>query len=309
MRRLLICALAICTVALSTVNGQQAQNPSPMVEHTRAHRRLVEQSPPGRREKLDLGTLFLPAGLGLDKSLALDKHLALDKRGGPDKLPRLTKRPAILFFFHGGTWLPEVAAALNHVAVVSVQAGSGSAAYAQLFDDPQRFLGLLRDAESKAGARFGRVMLGSWSAGCGAIRQILNTPESYRRVDGVLLIDGIHTGYVDGKPGPLESSIDADNLQIWLKLGRDAMALRKRAIVTHSEIFPGTFASTTETADYVVAQLGLARRAVLNWGPMGLQQLSEVRAGRFLLIGYAGNSAPDHVDQLHSLPVFLKWLK
>jgi len=40
-----------------------------------------------------------------------------------------------------------------------------------------------------------------------------------------------------------------------------------------------------------------------------LQQLGEARAGKFLLVGYAGNSAPDHGDQLHSLPVFLKWLR
>jgi hypothetical protein len=38
---------------------------------------------------------------------------------------------------------------------------------------------------------------------------------------------------------------------------------------------------------------------------MGLQQLSEARSGKFLLIGYAGNSAPDHVDQLHALPTLL----
>ena len=79
--------------------------------------------------------------------------------------------------------------------------------------------------------------------------------------------------------------------------------------MTHSEIFPGTFASTTETADYLLKQLKIERRRVLKWGPMGLQQLSEARAGRFLLIGYAGNSAPDHVDQLHSLPEYLKWLR
>jgi len=80
-------------------------------------------------------------------------------------------------------------------------------------------------------------------------------------------------------------------------------------IVTHSEIFPGTFASTTETADYLVSQLGLLRHAVLRWGPMQTQQLSEARAGKFLLIGYAGNSAPDHVDQLHSLPEYLRWIR
>ena len=28
-----------------------------------------------------------------------------------------------------------------------------------------------------------------------------------------------------------------------------------------------------------------------------------------LLLGFAGNSAPDHVDQLHALPVWLKWLR
>jgi hypothetical protein len=55
--------------------------------------------------------------------------------------------------------------------------------------------------------------------------------------------------------------------------------------------------------------VGVPRRAVLKWGPMGLQQLSEASAGRFLLLGFAGNSAPDHVDQLHSLAVFLKWLR
>ncbi len=215
----------------------------------------------------------------------------------------------MLLFFHGGTWIPEVAAARQRLAVISVQAGSGSAAYARLFEDASRFDRLLREAGDKAGCQFGHVLLGGWSAGYGAVREILKTPESYARVDAVLLIDGMHTGYIGGQPGPLESKLDPDNLQIWMQLARDAVAGRKRFVVTHSEIFPGTFASTTETADYLLAQLGLTRRAVLRRGPMGLQQLSEASAGRFLLRGYAGNSAPDHVDQLHSLPVFLKLIR
>jgi hypothetical protein len=260
--------------------AQQAQNPSPMVEHTRAHQRIAEQHPAGRREKLELGTLFLPVAR-----------------------PR-----AILFFFHGGNWLPEVAAARSKVAVVTVQAGSGSGTYARLFEDPRRFERLLAEAESKAGVKFARVLLGGWSAGGGAIRQILKAPDAYARVDAVLMIDGIHTDYVEGKPGPLESKVGVENLKGWEQFGRDAIAGRKRLMITHSEIFPGTFASTTETADYLVGQLGLRRRPVLRWGPMGLQQLSEARAGKFLLMGFAGNSAPDHVDQLHALPVWLEWL-
>jgi hypothetical protein len=79
--------------------------------------------------------------------------------------------------------------------------------------------------------------------------------------------------------------------------------------VTHSEIFPGTFASTTETSDYLVRALDLTRHAVVKWGPMKTQQLSEVRSGKLLIMGFAGNSAPDHVDQLHSLPDYLRLIK
>ncbi len=266
--------------------AQMPQNPSPMVEHTRAHPRLEKAAPPGRREALELGTLFLPAKLKLKSSTPL------------------------LFFFHGGMWLPEVAAAPNgNTAVISIQIGAGSGVYAGAFGDPQRFPNLLREAEKKAGVRFAPLALGGWSAGCGAIREILKSPESYARVHRVLLIDGVHTGYVGDKPGPLESQLQTDNLQIFVQLARDAVAGKKRVIITHSEIFPGTYASTTETSDYLLQQAGLTRRAVVKWGPMRTQQLSEVRQGKFLLIGYAGNSAPDHVDQLHSLPQYLKWLK
>ena len=255
-----------------------------MVEHTRTHQRLREETPPGRREKLELGTLFIPKGVK-------------------------ARNLPVLIFFHGGGWVPEVAGARNRVAVISIQAGTGSGSYVRLFEDSKRFAGLLEDAESKGGVRFGPVFLGGWSAGCGAVRQILKSPEAYARVSGVVAIDGIHTDYAAGKGSAGEPELDADNLQVWVQFARDAMAGRKRMVVTHSEIFPGTYASTTETADYLVARLGLKLRPVLKWGPMGSQQVGEATAGKLRLLGFAGNAAPDHVDQLHSLPVYLKWLR
>jgi hypothetical protein len=36
-----------------------------------------------------------------------------------------------------------------------------------------------------------------------------------------------------------------------------------------------------------------------------MQQLSEVRTGRFEMLGFAGNSAPDHVDHFHAMPELL----
>jgi len=280
-----ICAFIFLLVGAITVLGQQSQNPSPMVEHTRAHPRLKEDLPPGRREKLELGTLFLPARLKLKATTPL------------------------LIHFHGGTWLPEVAAARFRTAVISIQVGAGSGVYARAFGDPQRFNKLLQEAETKAGVKFSLVTLSGWSAGYGAIREILKVPDNYARVERVLLIDGLHAGYVSGKPGPQESQLETEGLQIFLQFARDAVAGKKRLLITHSEIFPGTFASTTETTDWLLRQLGLKRKAVLRWGPMQTQQLSEAKQGRFHLVSFAGNSAPDHVDQLHSLPEYLRWLK
>lgn len=256
-----------------------------MVEHTREHRRLPQESPPGRRESVGGGTLFLPAGLKARPGMPL------------------------LVMFHGGTWLPEAVARIRHTAVLWFQLGAGSGVYSRAFASSGRFAGLLAEAEDKSAVRFGRITLAGWSAGCGAIRQILADSASRERVAGVILIDGIHTDYVGGKPGPQESQLDPEPLRVFVEFAREAIAGRKRMIVTHSEIFPGTYASTTETADYLLGKLGLPRRAVVKWGPMGTQLLSEARRGRFTLLGFAGNSAPDHVDQLHSLPEYLRWLR
>jgi hypothetical protein len=188
------------------------------------------------------------------------------------------------------------------MAVLSVQLGSGSSVYAAPFADrPQRFLDLLSEAEQAAGVRFESVVLSGWSAGYGSIREILKHSENLPRVSAVLLIDGLHASYRSGAPGPLESELVTQSLEPFVEFGRLAADGHKTMHVLHTEIFPGTFASTTETADYLLGQLDLRRQAVLRWGPLGTQQLSEARRGHFLLRGYAGNSAPDHVDLLHAM--------
>ncbi len=97
-----------------------------MVEHAREHPRLQKHTPPGRRVRLEIGTLFLPQRIG-GKS-----------------------RVSLLFFFHGGDWLPEVAVAgRKNLAVVTVQGSAGSGSYTKLFADPSRFGRLIAEAETK----------------------------------------------------------------------------------------------------------------------------------------------------------------
>ncbi len=278
-----LCLLALPSPGQGYAGGPGkplAQNPSPMVENTRAHDRLKEEKPAGQRFPLKIGTLFLP-----------------------EKLP--AGNVPLFIHFHGGTWIPEVAAAKVPAAVISVQLGAGSASYAKPFADPKAFADLLQEAETKSGRKFDRVGLTSWSAGYGASRAILKVPEHYQRVQFVVLLDGLHAGYVGDKPGPKESTLKEDDLVVFVQFARDAAAGKKQFLLTHTEIFPGTFASTTETADYLLKQLSLKRTPVLRWGPMGTQILGELRQGQFHVLGFAGNSAPDHVDLLHALPELL----
>jgi hypothetical protein len=286
----LLVAVGLPLVALATsprrALAQHAQNPSPMVEHTRAHPRLAEARPPGRREPLDLGTLFVPERLARGSA-------------GHGAAP-------LLVVFHAGSWLPEVAAHEVSTAVIGVQIAAGSGGYAAAVAEARRLPSLLEEAERKAGLRLRPITLAGWSAGCGALRELLRQPASVSRIDRVVAIDGIHTDYVDGGPGPLESRLETTRLEPWVAFAREAIAGRKRLLVLHTEIFPGTFASTTETADWMVRELGLRRRPLARWGPMGTVLLSDTRAGRLRIQGYAGNSAPDHVDLLHALPDWLR---
>jgi hypothetical protein len=269
--------LAALVVALSAGVACGAAD----AEKPRERERLKQETPAGRREKLSVGTLFIPEGLKTDGRVPLFIH------------------------FHSAAWLPEVAASRRQVAVISVQLGSGSSVYAKPFADPKAFHELLKEAESKAGVKFGAVGLTAWSAGYGAVRAILRDREAYERVGFVLLIDGMHAGYEKGGGKKLV----AEDVAVFARFAEDAAAGKKQMIVTHSQIVPDGYASTTETADHLLRHLGLKREEVKKDGPMGTRQLSEARKGGFTLIGYAGDAAADHVDQLHSLPEYLKWVR
>ena len=262
------------------------QNPSPMVEYTRAHERLAQRELAGKRSTID-GLFAKPVEVLVTP--AAEKASAVD----------------LLIHFHGSAWLAMQAAedSGRPLIVANVSIGAGSGRYTQAFSDPKVFT-RLREA---IGRPVRATYLSGFSAGCGAIREILKTHAD--SIDGALFIDGIHTSYVpEGKVLHEGGKLDETKLDPIVAYARRAMAGQKRMIVTHSEIFPGTFASTTETADALIRLLGLKRMAVVQWGPLGMQQLSETRSGRLSILGYAGNSAPDHVDHFHAIGTFLSQL-
>jgi len=270
-----------------------------MIENTRAHVRLPQRDVPGMRRTftgpLDRPVqVFAPLGIGRLRSVKL------------------------VFLFHGAAFVTEAAASRTgkDYAAATVNLAPGSGVYDRTFSDPAAYDSLLASithelsAVAGHGIRIGHVALVGFSAGHGAIRAILRDAGHFDGVNAVLLLDGLHTSYIP-EATVLEKggTLDERNLEVWTRYAQAAMRGEKRFLITHSEIFPGTFASTTETTDYLVRTLGLHRTPVLLWGPGGMQQLSEAKKGRFEIMGFAGNSAPDHIDQLHGLPDFLRRLE
>ncbi|HSQ30415.1 MAG TPA: hypothetical protein VLN49_11230 [Gemmatimonadaceae bacterium] len=291
-------AIAPCWSPLAAQNpppSAASQNPSPMVDETRAHQRLAQRALGGT-----IRSFPGPAGKPVEIWIP-------ERPGSRDVFD-------LVVHFHGTAWLPEQAVARlgDHTVAAVLNLGTGSGAYDRAFTDPPTFdsllAGIAREVSAAIGkpARVGRLTLVGFSAGHGAVRAILRDAQHFARIDAVVLLDGMHTSYVpEGSLLATGGTLDTMNLVAFADFARAAMHGEKRFLVTHSEIFPGTFASTTETADWLLHSLGLRRKPVLRWGPRGMQQLSEVRAGQFELLGFAGNSAPDHIDQLHAMPELL----
>jgi hypothetical protein len=93
----------------------------------------------------------------------------------------------------------------------------------------------------------------------------------------------------------------------FLRFARLAADGSKQFILSHSQQVPEGYASTTETADYLMARLGLDRNAVAaeSW-PGGLTLVSRGGRGRFEVLGFDGHAAEDHMRHLRAIGAFLQ---
>ena len=76
-------------------------------------------------------------------------------------------------------------------------------------------------------------------------------------------------------------------------------------LITHTRQVPEGYASTTETSDYLISQLGGTRAGRgAEWGE-GLVETGRFSRGGFEVIGFEGAEAKDHLQHLRSLGLFL----
>lgn len=220
----------------------------------------------------------------------------------------------VVVHFHGKTAMTmTLAQVARGVAFVGIDLGNGSGAYSDAFASRAEWPLLRADIERALQAQSGspeahirHVALSAWSAGYGAVNEILKYHS--RDIDAVVLLDGLHAAWDPrlGK-GTHAENVTAGPIAPTIEFARQAMMGEKLFIFTHSEIDPVAYPSTSLTAQYLTAELGLtmtpnpgavlsnAKAAALG-DPFGL--LGAVDVQGLHVWSYRGNDKPAHCTHL-----------
>lgn len=242
------------------------------------------ERPPGRRVELTHGELFVPQGYEVGEE---GVHLVLH--------------------LHGAAWAAErnLVRSGERAVLATVVLNGLSQVYADLFSKPAPFPRILDEA--KEGLRelgvtdtpeVGRLTVTSFSAGFGGVREMLKDQQTYDRIDALVMADSIHAGFVGV---PEERRVNPDHMQPFVRFAKDAAEGRKTLVISHSAIEPPTYASTTETADCIISEVGGERTPVDEQWAEGLRCTSRYERGKLRIYGFAGDTAADHMRHLHEL--------
>jgi hypothetical protein len=242
--------------------------------------------PKGQRIALTDGRLFVPDGF----------------QPGPEGID-------LTLHLHGSASVAEknfVAARRPGVLVTVVLPGLSSV-YTERFKDPKGFQRILDEARSqleKLGVdkpRWRRVTVSSFSAGYGGIREMLKDPAAYARIDALVLADSLYAGYVGSGA---ERRVNSEQMDGFARFARAAVAGDKWFILSHCQLKPDGYASTADTADFLLTAVGGKREVVEETWAGSLKLQSRFRAKQFEVYGFAGDAGPDHMRHLHNLAAF-----
>jgi hypothetical protein len=218
----------------------------------------------------------------------------------------------LIVHFHGVTAPLERALGTSglRAVIVDVTIGAGSGPYGTVVREGvvnlDRLIGkvertMARRSRGFASVHVGRVALSAWSAGYGAVLTLLSSPRAAARVDAVLLADAPHAGLRD----PRRREVVGAGLGPLLAFGRRALRGETLLAITHSDIATIEYASTHETADFIVRSLGLTRQQGRTPGIGHMVRTSIVEQGGFSVTGYEGVDARAHGEHLRNLDATL----
>jgi hypothetical protein len=237
------------------------------------------------------------------------KNVAIGQMVAPRK-GGLTKSGGfdLLVHFHGHEPIrKEFIKSADGMVLVGIDLGIGSGAYQNVFAAPTAWKNLVASVEAAMSKKSGkkahvrRIALSSWSAGYGAIEQILRQPAG-KDIDALVLLDSVHAGYIDEQKGTLKE----DQIEPFVDFARKAAKKQRFMFLSHSSIQPPGYASTRETAAYIVGELNGKTRKATRLDVLGLDMFTRFDRGDFHVRGYTGDDKPDHCAHIGLMTSVLK---
>lgn len=195
-------------------------------------------------------------------------------------------------------------------AAIVVVAYSGlSGVYSKPFREDRRlFARILSDAKRHIAEHAGvprvhirRLVVSSFSAGFGAVREILRDPSYAAAITDLVLVDTLYAGYAKQEGRDV---VDPADMAPFEPFAQRAARGETTIWLTYSGVVPPGYASTFETADYLARKVGARIESAHGVDAPGLNLIASADLGGFHIRGYAGSDGPAHMKHLFALDFF-----
>ncbi len=217
--------------------------------------------------------------------------------------------PPLLIHFHGApkTTLRNFEQAELEGALLTVNCNGLSSAYRRPFEKnrllfeymlSRELRQLIALGELAPDAQWGRIDLSCFSAGYGAVREILKSDHAVRRIESVTAADSI---YASIRTEGNKRLVDEEQMKPFVSFARLALRSKKTFLVSHSQLPVEPYASTVETADYLLQKTALTRHPFSKEPDGSFRPISNSSHGRFTVLGFAGSDGESHLAHLRNI--------
>jgi hypothetical protein len=220
----------------------------------------------------------------------------------------------LVVHFHTIAWftIQEHVRRGSKLPLLNFALGEGSATYAKPFLDPMRFQDWLRVVERELSQRgastapITRVDVSSFSAGYGAVREIVKLETNRHVIGRILLCDSLYGGLAETPGAYPRRKVLAEHVEPWRQFAQAAARGEKTFLLTTSDIETTRYASTRECGSAVAAAVGAEFQPVTAASCAAAREpefplVARADLGRFHVWNYAGTNGPAHLTHVRHL--------
>jgi hypothetical protein len=191
------------------------------------------------------------------------------------------------------------------VAIVLLDRGSPGE-YSRMFGSTLVFPELRRSIEAAlkrhcrdSRAHIRHLAVSSWSAGAVAVTKLF--AQKQPGIDAAIVLDGLHSGWAQGAPHvPELSSLNPEFIRSTIEFARRALRGETIFVLTDSNVEPGSYPSTSLTAELLVSELR-QQRTSLSPAQQRFGQVSTLDVRGLHVWGFRGGNELAHCAQIAHL--------